>query len=128
MKTIKMMKIAGVVAATLGCAVASAHHSVASFDRANPEAVSGVVKDFKWTNPHSWITLMVPDGKGGEEEWDLEGGSVNMLVRSGWTTKTLQPGMKVKLMVAPRKDGKIGGEWLRVLELDGQPFEVKPLQ
>lgn len=128
MKTFNLMKLLCAATATLCCAVASAHHSVASFDRANPEAVTGIVKDFKWTNPHSWITLMVPDGKGGQEEWDLEGGSVNMLARSGWTTKTLLPGMKVKLMVAPRKDGKIGGEWLRVLALNDEPFEVKPLQ
>jgi hypothetical protein len=66
---------------------------------------------------------MVPDGKGGESQWDLEGGSVNMVVRQGWTNKTLQPGMKVKLLIAPRKDGANGGEWLRLLEIDGQPFQ-----
>lgn len=100
-----------------------AHHSVAAFDRANPATLGGTVKEFKYTNPHTWIYLMVPDGNGGERQWDLEGGAVNMVVRQGWTNKTLTPGMKVKLLIAPRKDGKDGGEWLRLLEINGKPFE-----
>ena len=101
---------------------AQGHHSVAAFDRLNPATLSGTVKEFKYTNPHTWIYLMVPDGKGGERQWDLEGGAVNMVVRQGWTSKTLTPGMKVKLLIAPRKDGADGGEWLRLLEINGQPF------
>lgn len=104
---------------------AQAHHSVAAFDRNNPVTLAGTVKGFMYTNPHTWIYLMVPDGKGGEQQWDLEGGSVNMIVRQGWTNKTLVPGQKIKLLIAPKRDGSIGGEWLRVLELDGKPFELK---
>lgn len=102
--------------------VAQAHHSVAAFDRANPATLGGTVEQFMWTNPHTWIYLQVPDGKGGTQEWKLEGGAVNMVVRQGWNTKTLVPGMKVKLLIAPRKDGEIGGEWLRLLEINGQVF------
>lgn len=101
---------------------AQAHHSVAAFDRTHPATLSGTVKDFRFTNPHTWIYLLVPDDHGGEHQWDLEGGTVNMAVRQGWTSKTLQPGMKVKLLIAPRKDGSDGGEWLRLLEIDGKPF------
>lgn len=100
-----------------------AHHSVAAFDRANPATLTGTIKEMKWTNPHTWIYLMVPDGKGGQEQWDLEGGAVNMVVRQGWTKNTIQPGMKVKLLIAPRKDGQAGGEWLRLLEINGQVFQ-----
>jgi hypothetical protein len=108
---------------------AVAHHSVAAFDRANPAALGGTVKEFKYSNPHTWIYLLVPNGQGGEDRWDLEGGSVNMVVRQGWTNKTLQPGMKVKLLIAPRKDGANGGEWLTLLEINGKPFAApaKPI-
>ncbi len=101
-----------------------AHHSVAAFDRNNPVALSGTVREFKYTNPHTWIYLMVPDGKGGESQWDLEGGSVNMVVRQGWTKDTLKAGQKIKLRIAPRKDGQPGGEWLSVIEVDGKPLEL----
>jgi hypothetical protein len=120
---IAIVATAAALAAAFGL-TASAHHSVAAFDRANPATLSGTVKQFKYTNPHTWIYLMVPDGKGGESQWDLEGGSVNMVVRQGWTKNTVTPGMKVKLLIAPRKDGADGGEWLRLLEINGKAFEV----
>lgn len=125
MSTINVKAIIGaaVIAAGLFGAQAQGHHSVAAFDRLSPATLSGTVKEFKYTNPHTWIYLMVPDGKGGERQWDLEGGAVNMVVRQGWTSKTLTPGMKVKLLIAPRKDGQDGGEWLRLLEVNGQPFQ-----
>lgn len=114
------------VAALLACifgtlsGAALAHHSTAAFDRENPATLAGTVKEFRYTNPHTWIYLTVPDGKGGEEQWELEGAAVNAVVRQGWTNKTLIPGMKVKLLIAPRKDGVPGGEWLRLLEVNGQ--------
>lgn len=112
-----------IASAGLLAASAQAHHSVAAFDRDHPATLSGVVKQFTWTNPHTWLYLMVPDGKGGEQEWKLEGGAVNMLVRQGWSNKTMLTGMKVKLLIAPRRDGEYGaGEWLRLLEIDGKPF------
>ena len=110
----------------LMCTGAWAHHSVAAYDQSKVVALAGTVKEFKYTNPHSWITVSVPDGKGGESEWSLEGMSVNMLVRKGWTRDTIRPGMKIKVRIAPRKDGQPGGEWTSVLELDGKPFLVSP--
>jgi hypothetical protein len=120
----KQWLVAVTTIVAFGAATAFAHHSVAAFDRANPATLSGTVKQFKYTNPHTWIYLMVPDGKGGESQWDLEGGAVNMVVRQGWTKNTVKPGMKVKLLIAPRKDGADGGEWLRLLEIDGKAFTV----
>lgn len=119
---LKISAAAMLMAAMMGSSV-NAHHSVAAFDRNNPATLGGTVKEMKWTNPHTWIYLMVPDGNGGEQQWNLEGGAVNMVVRQGWSNKTLQPGMKVKLLIAPRKDGNPGGEWLRLLEIDGKVFE-----
>jgi hypothetical protein len=110
------------VAAGMLATRAQGHHSIASFDHQSPITLSGTVKDFKYTNPHTWIYLMVPDGQGGESEWELEGGAVNFIVREGWTSKTVVPGMKVKLLIAPRLDGGHGGWWMRLLEINGQPF------
>jgi hypothetical protein len=114
-----------VAAALAWCtaSVALAHHSVAAFDRANPIAVTGTIKQFIWANPHTWIYLEVPNDKGGSDEWDLEGGAVNGLAKSGWKPDTLKAGMKVRLKVSPRRDGKIGGEYTEVLQVDGKPFE-----
>lgn len=109
------------VAGTLGTMV-QAHHSRASFDENHLATLSGTIKEFRYTNPHSWILMMVPNGKGGEDLWELEGNNVNALVRQGWTSNTLLPGMKVKLLIAPRIDGAIGGSWKNLLEINGQRF------
>jgi hypothetical protein len=124
MSKVKTVIIASLLAASITGSAVQAHHSVAAYDYSKVMAVTGTVKEFKYTNPHSWIYVIVPDGNGGEQEWDLEGGSVNMLLRKGWTKDTIKPGMKVKLRVAPRKDGSIGGEWQAVIEVDGKPFEL----
>jgi hypothetical protein len=106
----------------LATSIANAHHAGVAYDHANQVTVAGTVKEFQWTNPHTWIIVMVPDGNGGEEQWPLEGTSINTLVRAGWTVKTLQPGMKVKILVSPRKDSTPGGEWNKVISINDVPF------
>ena len=98
---------------------ALAHHSFAMFDRDKPVAISGVVKDFQWTNPHVWIQVMVPDAKGTPQEWGVECTSVNFLRRQGWEKDSLKPGDKVKLMIFPLKDGSKGGQLNKLVELNG---------
>jgi hypothetical protein len=103
---------------------ASAHHSVARFDRQNQIAVEGTLKEFRWGNPHTWMVLIVPNDKGGVDEWEMEGGAVNSLVRQGWTRTTLLPGQKLRVVVSPTRDGSLGGEWMRVLTRDGAPLNL----
>ena len=93
------------------------HHSGTMFDRTHPIAVVGTLTDFRWANPHSWITMDVPDGKGGTDVWTLEGGSVTFMVHNGWTRTSILPGDKIKAIVAPRRDGTNGGEFMSVTNL-----------
>ncbi|WP_068086423.1 DUF6152 family protein [Novosphingobium rosa] len=112
--------MAAVLAATAAVPdAAMAHHSAAAFDRSKPLVVGGTLKVFDWTNPHTWITLVVPDGKGGNEEWRLEGPSISILARNGWKRDSIQPGEKIRLLVAPNRDGSKGGEFLTVKKADG---------
>lgn len=110
----------GAVVSLLGAGAALGHHSPAAFDRTNPIIVQGTVEVFKWTNPHSWVFVQVPDGKGSTEKWSLEGGSTSVMVRNGWKSSSLKPGQKVKALVAPNRDGSNGGELLSVTFEDGK--------
>ena len=96
------------------------HHSFAMFDASKTMTLEGTVREFHWTNPHSWIFVMVPDAKGQPAEWAIEMGSPPGLVRQGWEPKTLTPGMKIKVLIRPLKDGKIGGQFLAVTLPDGK--------
>ena len=39
--------------------LAPAHHSFAMFDRERSILISGVVREFQWTNPHTWIQVTI---------------------------------------------------------------------
>ena len=93
-------------------APASAHHSYAMFATDKNIAVEGTVKQFMWTNPHSWIRLEVMDKNGKQQDWNVEMGSLTILVNLGWTPKTLQPGDKIKMTIHPMKSGLPGGDFV----------------
>jgi len=86
-----------------------AHHSFAMFDNQKSLDLEGTIKEFQWTNPHSWIQLIVKDPSGKDVEWSIEGGSPNGLGRSGWTRISLKPGDKATIVIHPLKDGTPGG-------------------
>jgi len=102
------------------CAIpAVAHHSFAMFDATKTMTLQGTVKEFHWTNPHSWIFVTVAGAEGPPTEWAIELGSPSGLVRQGWVPKTLTPGMNVKVVIRPLKDGKPGGQFLTITLPDG---------
>lgn len=101
-----------VIAAAMIVPPASAHHSYAIFDRTKKITLEGTVKQFMWTNPHSWIRLEVMDQNGKQQEWNVEMGSLTILVNLGWTPKTLQPGDKIKMTIHPMKSGLPGGDFV----------------
>ncbi len=107
------------VALAMSAAPALAHHSFAMFDAAKNVKLDGMVKEFEWTNPHSWIRMMVRNQQGVEEEWAIEMGTPAGLARQGWVPKTLTPGMKIAATINPLKDGKRGGRAIVVTLPDG---------
>ena len=90
-------------------APAFAHHSTAMFDMEHEVQLKGTVKDFQWTQPHTWITFEVPNASGGSDEYGVEGMSPSYLGRNGWSKHTLSPGDKVTISIHPLKDGRKGG-------------------
>jgi hypothetical protein len=100
-----LLALGGALAAT----PASAHHSTAMFDMDHQVSLTGTVKEFQWTQPHTWIVFEVPNTSGGADEYQLEGMSPSYLDRNGWSKHTLNPGDKVTLSMHPLKDGRKGG-------------------
>jgi hypothetical protein len=92
--------------------LALAHHSFAAFDVTTQKEITGTVKKFDYTNPHTWVWLDVPNDHGGVDTWGFEGMSPNYLGRRGWTRTTLKPGDKLTVTFRPMKDGEKGGMWV----------------
>ena len=114
----KALGLAG-IAFTLSAIPALAHHSFAMFDAEKKMTLDGTVKEFQWTNPHSWILLTVADAQGKAEQWAIEMGGPSGLARQGWVPKTLTPGMKVQAVIHPLRDGTPGGQFMAVTLPDG---------
>ena len=98
---------------------ALAHHSFAMFDAEKKVTLEGTIKEFQWTNPHSWILIMVPDAQGTPSQWGIEMGGPASLARQGWVPNTLTSGMKVTAVIHPLKDGNRGGQYVAVTLPDG---------
>ena len=57
----------GVLAAVIfGSAPVQSHHSNVAYEVTKVITVTGVVKDFQWVNPHTWLHIVVDDPKGRE--------------------------------------------------------------
>ena len=105
-----MTALSGVAAGFLAVAQpAAAHHSFALFDIKKTVSLEGTVKQFDWTNPHSWITLDVvgPENTGGQ--WMIELPGAGSLARQGWNKNYVKVGEKLIVRVNPLKDGRKGG-------------------
>ena len=101
-------------------APAFAHHSFAMFDRARVVTLVGTIKEFQWTNPHSWIQITAPDDKGVVKEWSVESNSTGTLSRQGWRPGSFKAGDKVTVRIFPMKDGSAGGSFVGAILADGK--------
>jgi hypothetical protein len=117
----KLLILTGAVAALSVAGVASAHHSGAMFDSTKEITLNGTIKEFQWTNPHSWIQLNAPDATGKTVEWSIEWGGVSGLYKQGVRASSLKPGDKVTMVVHPLKNGNAGATVKSIVGPDGKP-------
>jgi hypothetical protein len=109
MKT-KLLALAAFVLGASASAQVLAHHSFAAeFDGNAPIELHGIVTKVDWTNPHTYIYIEVETEAGDVEEWGLEMGSPNGLMRRGWTRNTLEIGTEVIIEGTRARDGSLKG-------------------
>ena len=98
---------------------AMAHHSTVGQIEEFSVEIEGVVKEFQFKNPHSWIQVMVADGNGGETEWSVEWLIPNILMRQGYNPSTFLIGDEVKVKLRQHVSGSPMGEFDGALKADG---------
>ena len=115
----RILPVIGGLALAFSAAGASAHHSFAVFfDDQKTTSVTGVVKDFQFSNPHGVLTL-VSDTSGHEEVWRAETNAPVILRRLGWSRDSLKTGDKITVEGWPARDGTNYLRMRRVLRPDG---------
>lgn len=114
-------------AVLLSASPAHSHHSNVAYEVTKVVTITGVVKEFRWVNPHTWLHMIVDDGKGGKVEWQVEGRAPGVLLRAGWTKTSLKPGERVTVDMSPAKDGTNVGIIARVTKEDGTILSNQPV-
>ena len=116
----------GVVAALLLAAGSvQAHHSFAAeFDINQPIELKGEVIKMVFTNPHSRIFLKVTTASGEVQEWSIEGGAPNALIRRGWNRDSLPPGTMVTVLGYRARDNSLSASGGSVTLPDGSKLDA----
>ena len=110
---------AAVLLAAAAATPALAHHSFAMFDMSKQVSISGTVKDFQYTNPHSWVIVTAPGADGKQTEWGFESEGPSTLLRAGIKHSSLSPGDKVTALGFPMRDGRPAGSLISITKSDG---------
>ena len=85
-----------------------AHHAFnAEFDAKRPVKFKGTVTKMVWVNPHAWIYVNVKKTDGGVDEWMVEAGTPNTLLRRGLTRQSLPVGTEITVDGYQSKDGSL---------------------
>ena len=104
---------------------ALAHHAFSSeFDANRPVKFTGTVSKMMWVNPHAWIYVDVKNADGTVEEWMVEAGTPNTLLRRGFTKASLLPGTVIKVDGYQSKDGSLRANGRDLTLPDGRTLFV----
>lgn len=121
-----MNKMLIICAMTVLTGTALAHHSAAMFDLSKTVTVQGTVKEFQYTNPHSWLQVVVVGSDGKAVEWGFETEGPSTLLRVGIKAKTFLPGDNVSVVANPMRDGRPAGAWISATKADGTVYHLRP--
>jgi hypothetical protein len=122
MKPMRTASIAALLAVlALTVAPASAHHAFAAeFDAKKPIKLQGTVTKMEWINPHAWIHIDVKKTDGTVDEWMIEAGTPNTLLRRGLTRDSLKKGTEIVVDGYQSKDGSLRANGRDVTLPDGK--------
>ena len=99
-----------------------AHHSRMMFEMSQNVTYQGIVKEYRWENPHSHILIIVdPDAKNSSTagKWNIEASSVNIMTDEGWSRMTYKPGDPITVVAHPMKNGSKGALLFYAIKPDG---------
>ena len=111
----------GIICAALFSIPAWAHHAFsAEFDVKKPIHFTGILTEVEFTNPHAWLHVAVKGDDGKTNEWMIEAGTPNVLLRRGITKKSIAVGTVVVIDGFAAKDGSFKGSGRDITLPDGR--------
>ena len=104
-----------------------AHHSHSMFEPEKEVTLTGIVKEFQYTSPHTWLIIDVTNEDGTVTTWGFEGNTPSVMGRSGIYKSSLPPGTKVTMTGNPLRDGRPAARWNKAVREDGKVFDWRPV-
>ena len=89
----------------------AAHHSGTMFEEKKTVTLEGVVREFQYSNPHSWLLVDVTNKDGTVTTWGFEAEGPSTLARAGIKPSDFAPGTRLTINGRPMKDGRPGATW-----------------
>jgi hypothetical protein len=117
------LSVAVLAIALAGPAVA--HHSATMFESEKTITVEGVVKQFQFSNPHSWLLVDVKNKNGSITTWGFEAEGPSTLQRAGIHPSDFAAGTRLKITGRPMKDGSPAAVWVEAVRADGKRFDPR---
>src|SRR6267142_1150754 len=99
-----------------------AHHSGVMFDDKKEITLEGTVKEFQYTNPHSWLLVDVTNKDGSVTTWGFEAEGPSTLMRNKVRKSDFPFGAKITITGRPMKDGRPAAIWRKAVRGDGTEF------
>lgn len=103
----------------IGTVHLSAHHSGIAYDRNADVELTGTIREFQYTNPHSWLFVQAVDKTGQTVDWGFEAEGPSSLLRAGIKVSLLKPGEKITVKGHPLRDGRPAAILVSVTKADG---------
>jgi hypothetical protein len=93
------------------------------FEPTKTVTLTGVVKEFQYTNPHSWLIVNVTGTDGTVTAWGFEAEGPSTLLRAGIRKSDLSPGTKLTITGHPMRDGRSAATWIKAVRADGKVLD-----
>jgi hypothetical protein len=101
------------------------HHAFqAEFDSTKPVHLTGKVTEMEWINPHAWIHIDVTNPDGSVTNWMVECGSPNIMLRRGFSKRSLEVGTELSIQGYRAKNGQTKANGSSVTFKDGKKLFV----
>lgn len=104
---------------------AFAHHGNAAFDAGKQVTIKGIITEWVWANPHSYLKVDVKDDKGNIVHWYAEASNPADMMSHGWTARSFKVGDEVTLKLTPAKNGAPVGRIDEAITADGKTLGTR---
>jgi hypothetical protein len=90
------------------------------FDRSSTLVLEGTIIEYQFTNPHTWIEVLVENDDGSTTQWSIEASGRRPMIEMGLPAARLQPGDQVTVRAHPLRDGRNGALFVDITLSDGE--------